>query len=183
MSSYLRPALRKQRWSASACDFSLTRRHVLAPPSSDPAHADAVVVLAGGTGERLEVALHLMRAGRSDVLVLNRGVDWYLPEALPIQKLCREGSPDFEVVCVTALPDSTKGEARVISDLAEQRGWTSLAVVTTDHHISRAARWFERCFDGTVYPVAAPFVTKWPDLRHELLGVAAQLTIDRSCDS
>jgi uncharacterized SAM-binding protein YcdF (DUF218 family) len=159
----------------------LTYRWFVAPSTVSPERADAVVALAGGAGERLPKALELMNQGVADTLILNEGVDWHLPESEPVHELCQSGSTAFEVICVKALPDSTRGEAITISAVAEERGFTSLALVTTDHHLSRSTRWFRRCFDGEIYPVAAPARTSRADVKHEWLGVLDQLIVNRSC--
>jgi uncharacterized SAM-binding protein YcdF (DUF218 family) len=160
---------------------ALTYRWFVAPSTTPPDRADAVVALAGGAGERLPKALELMSQGVSETLILNEGIDWQLPEAEPVHELCRNGSADFEVICVNALPDSTRGEAITISAVAEERGFTSLALVTTDHHLSRSTRWFRRCFAGDVFPVSAPARTSRADVEHEWLGVLDQLLLNRSC--
>lgn len=40
-------------------------------------------------------------------------------------------------------------------DLARQHGWTSVGVVTSTYHVSRARIIFDRCLDGRLYVVAA----------------------------
>ena len=162
---------------------ALTYRWFIAPSTSVPQRADAVAVLAGGDGERLDRALGLMELGVSEVLILNEGVDWFGPESQPTHDLCRTGSSDFEVVCVRALPDSTRGEAITVAELARQRGYSSLVLVTTDHHLTRSARWLRRCFDGTVHAVAAPAETTRDVIQHEWLSTLAQYTFDRSCEA
>jgi uncharacterized SAM-binding protein YcdF (DUF218 family) len=39
--------------------------------------------------------------------------------------------------------------------LAAREGWRSVAVVTSSYHVRRASLLIDRCFDGTVHPVAA----------------------------
>jgi uncharacterized SAM-binding protein YcdF (DUF218 family) len=150
------------------------------PETSSPNRVDAIVVLGGGRGERLDKGLELLRAGVSDTLVLSTGVVRYA-ELQPVYDLCEFGSDEYQVICVTASPDNTKGEAIDVSAIARERRWTSIALVTTDHHMNRALRWFRRCYAGTIYPVSAPSVSTTGEIIHEALGVAEQLTIDRSC--
>jgi DUF218 domain len=160
---------------------SLTFIWFFHPESVLPPQVDAVVVLAGGWGERLDRGLELLARGKSRVLVLNKAIHWNGPEADPVKRICATGSPGFEVVCVAAVPDSTKGEAMVISALARQRHWSSLALVTTNHHLSRSTRWFRRCFSGQTYPVSAGGSWTHEAIFHEWMGTLAQLSIDRSC--
>jgi uncharacterized SAM-binding protein YcdF (DUF218 family) len=158
----------------------LTYRWFFAPPSKWPKKVDGVVVLAGGFGERLDAALK--DEGAADVLIVNEGIVWTAPESESVHQLCATGSPDFEVVCLRSLPDSTRGEAITMSQIAEDRGMKTIAIVTTDHHVSRSLRWFHRCFDGEVIPVSASGPTSQADIEHEWLGVLEQLTFERSCE-
>ena len=52
------------------------------------------------------------------------------------------------VVCFTAVPFSTRGEAETVARLARARGWHSVVVVTSTFHITRAHMLFRRCFHG-----------------------------------
>jgi uncharacterized SAM-binding protein YcdF (DUF218 family) len=61
----------------------------------------------------------------------------------------------FEVVCFTPTPDSTRGEARALATLAREHGWTDVVLVTSTYHVTRARMLVERCFDGRVDVVAA----------------------------
>lgn len=127
----------------------LSYRWVLSPAQDDPQPADAVVMLAGGRGERLELARELMDDELAPVLVVMNGLNWSKG-----RRLCTDGDPNFEVICPSG-PGDTRGEAREIRDLAEARGWESIVLVTSDFHLHRASTNVGRCFDGTVYKVAA----------------------------
>ena len=109
------------------------------PPSSTPAHADAVVVLAGGNGERLDHALDLMRDGVASTLVASTGPN----------RLCGNRY-EFAVICFLPDPDDTRGEAEAIGRLADEHGWDHIVLVTSDYHATRARILVERCFPGTV---------------------------------
>src|SRR5581483_11211486 len=84
-----------------------------------PAHADAVVVLSGNK-QRLPPALALIRRGVAPVLALStvqRTPHWPQAEAL-----CRAGRyRAAKVVCFTARPFSTRGEAETVARLARAR--------------------------------------------------------------
>lgn len=159
----------------------LTVRWFVHPRSVVPDRVDAVVVLAGGVGERLDAGMALIDAGVSDTLVLSTGISWFLPESRPVHALCAQPPPGLEVHCVAALPDSTAGEAEDIALLAEEQGWDSIALVTSSYHLTRSTRWFERCYDGALYPVSAAADTAAADIVHEWGGLVAQLLIDRRC--
>ena len=123
---------------------ALNLRLFVFPPSSTPAHADAVVVFAGGDGERLQRGLDLVRAGVASNLVVSTGPD----------ELCTTNH-DFEVFCFVPDPNSTRGEAEAVGRIAAQEGWRHLVLVTSDYHATRARLLLGRCFSGTIDVSAA----------------------------
>ena len=129
------------------------------PPQHPPAHADAVVVLAGARGPRLERGLDLVRKGVAPVLAVSDGwgVGW-----VEANRLCAGRPAPVRVVCFRPSPYSTRGEAEAVSRLARERGWQSVLVVTSRYHIVRAGILFARCFPGTVSTDGAgePFATR-----------------------
>ena len=149
------------------------------PPSASPKSADAVVVLSGDHGERLPLALDLLRSGVSKVFV--HAGDRDSPEA---RALCQGGQP-FEVVCLDLQPDSTRIEARAVGDLARERGWRTIVVVTSSQHATRAGLAFRRCVDGTVEVVhdraKVPRRTLAVLIRSEWLKVAYSVMVNRDC--
>ena len=158
----------------------LTNRWFLHPDDSSGARSDAVVVLSGGDGERLSRALELIDAGLSSRLVLSTGAQrWSHQDEL--LELCEAGLPDVEITCLVATPDDTAGEAATIARLAERREWEDLTLVTSSYHLHRAALWFDRCFIGTVHPVAADAQNSVGRVGHEWLGVIEAMTLRRGC--
>jgi uncharacterized SAM-binding protein YcdF (DUF218 family) len=148
------------------------------PSDDEPAEADAVVVLAGGR-HRLDEALRLVRAGVAPGRAVSAGRDPEWPEA---NRLCGQRRP-FRVVCFDAEPFSTRGEARWTAGAAAARGWSSVAVVTSDYHVLRSRMLFERCLTGRVTVVGAD-----PPLGNAALGIALEwpklayaLTLGRGC--
>lgn len=126
----------------------LTDRWFLRPAEDRPEPSDAVIMLAGGEGERLVRARALADEGLAPVLVIMNG------NAGSGRRLCRAGDLAYEVIC----PDNagtTRGEARAIRALAADRGWRSIILVTSDFHLRRASSTVARCFDGTIHRVAA----------------------------
>lgn len=159
---------------------ALTFRWFVRPPDETPATADAIVVLAGGRGERLERALELVRAGVAPSVVVNLGGQrWQGQDTL--EALCADPPAGIELECIVAEPDSTRGEALTISRLARERGWESLAVVTSDYHVHRAALWFRRCHEGQITPVAARTRPRAQHVVHEWLGTIHATIAERSC--
>jgi uncharacterized SAM-binding protein YcdF (DUF218 family) len=143
-------------------------------PSTDHVEpADAVVVLAGGDGERLDRGLELMREGVAPTLVLSFGPD----------KLCTIEQP-YPVVCFTPSPENTRGEAEAIGRIAAEHGWTNLLLVTSTSHVTRARLLIERCFSGRLQMTAATPQTSAPGwafaIAHEWGGLAEAM-VDRDC--
>jgi uncharacterized SAM-binding protein YcdF (DUF218 family) len=110
--------------------------------------ADAVVVLAG-SAKRLPVALDLVREGVAPVLVVSEDTTGRDPART---RLCRDGleDSDVEILCRRADPYSTRGEARLVARLAEERHWRTIAIVSSRYHLFRAERMVERCTDADV---------------------------------
>ena len=107
--------------------------------------ADAVVVL-GGRPNRVPVGVALVRAGVAPVLVVFNA-DGAAPHS----------AEAGEVVAIRPDPYTTRGEAAIAAQLARERAWRSLVVVTSSYHVPRARRIFRRAFDGelTLVPAAA----------------------------
>lgn len=143
-------------------------------PSTDHVEsADAVVVLAGGDGERLDRGLELMREGVAPTLVLSFGPD----------QLCNAEQP-FPVVCFAPSPENTRGEAEAIGRLAADRGWTNLVLVTSTPHVTRARVLVERCYPGRLQVTGATPPTSAPGwafaIAHEWGGLAEAM-VERDC--
>lgn len=151
---------------------------VVWPPIDPPARADAVVLLSGD-GARLPGALRLMeqRIARTLVFVGQ-------PDTVAVEDLCRKAQP-FEVVCLRPTPDNTRNEARVTGQLAHERSWETMVVVTSKYHALRARMLFGRCFDGTVDAVGdAPgygggFARR--QIAHEWLALVHATLLARGC--
>ena len=139
-----------------------------------PARADAVVVLQGSK-TRLPLGYRLMREGYAPLLLVSRG------SKLPLEHSLCDGETDLEVVCFSAT--STRGEARIVSRIAHERKLRSLDVVTSQFHVFRARRIFERCYDGELHMVGAP-QTWWLTPKYmvmESVKLAYQSVFARGC--
>lgn len=147
------------------------------------ASADAVVMFAGGTGERLDAVLEAMDRGVAPALVIPNG---NIARWVRGNQLCSgEADVPYEVICPDPDPDDTRGEARAIAEIAAERGWTSLISVTSSYHVVRADLRLTRCFDGDVQRVAAgPNRSRRAMaslVAHEWLGLAQAQVLQRSC--
>jgi len=149
------------------------------PIPDHPTHADAIVVLAGDHGERIALGLRMIGAGVAPTLVLAGK-----PDSKNIDRLC-QARLAFEVVCLKPAHDSTRNEARATAELAAERGWRHLVVVTTTSHVTRARLLFDRCVEGDVQFVGAtaPYNlrAKMSVVIHEWLGTADALIAQRGC--
>ena len=156
-----------------------TARLFIWPRTDDPRSADAVFVLSGDYGERLERGLQLMHAGVAPTLVLDGE-----PDFLAVGRLCAAKMP-FEVVCLRPAPDRTRTEAREAALLAAERGWRRLVVVTTTAHTTRAGLLFRRCTDSRVDVVraTAPYGgrKKARAVVYEWLALTRSVVLERSC--
>lgn len=135
-----------------------------------------------GDHERLPAAERLIRAGVAPVLVLSSVGD--TPGWKAAQRLCREGTyASARVLCPTAHPYSTQGEAETFSHLAEQRNWRSIVVVSSTYHLTRASVLFHRCYDGRIAFVGAPYQWWLTPLiwASETAKLTYQLTVERGC--
>ena len=149
------------------------------PRSSRPVPSDAVIVLAGGQGERLQRAQSLMRDGAAPVLVISNGT---APGWNAANELCSQPQA-FEVVCPS--PTTTRAEARMVADLGAERGWRNALVVTSTYHVRRASLLLNRCLPATnarvvgVHPQSP--LRSWTAALHETAGLGVALLVHRSC--
>jgi uncharacterized SAM-binding protein YcdF (DUF218 family) len=135
-----------------------------------------------GNKRRLPPALALIRKGVAPVLALStvqRTRHW--PQAA---RLCAaHRSAGARVVCFTAVPFSTRGEARTVSRLAHEHGWLSVVVVTSTFHVTRARMLFRRCYHGPLTMLGSS--STWWELPKEWASetgkLLVQLTAERGC--
>jgi uncharacterized SAM-binding protein YcdF (DUF218 family) len=143
------------------------------PDTDSVQHADAVVVLAGGDGERLDRGLALVRDGVAPTLVASTGPN----------RLCNY-KQTFDVICFVPEPNNTRGEVEAVARIAKQHGWTRIVLVTSTYHITRARLLLDRCYSGTVEAApASPHegLFGWlASITHEWGGLAEAL-VQRDC--
>ncbi|MHA7180873.1 YdcF family protein [Arthrobacter sp. MDB2-24] len=140
----LRTALRV----AGAClvVWLLAAYQLFCNPALPPVReADAVIVLAGAASERLAVGQALLERGAAGELVLS---STGLPGNAETDDLCARGAT--RTMCFHSDPMTTRGEARAIADLARERGWDDIIVVTSTYHVARASMNVSQCSKATV---------------------------------
>jgi uncharacterized SAM-binding protein YcdF (DUF218 family) len=121
------------------------------PHGDKPVHASAVYVLSGSS-KRLPVGLRLVRQGYAPLLVVSRTT----PDPSALEQQACGHRLDVRILCVTAKPYSTVGEAELLARLAAARGWKSVDVVTSSYHVLRARMLLRRCYHGRLRVVGAP---------------------------
>ena len=161
----------------------------ISPRSQEPAANEgiqAVIALSGDTA-RLDRALELMDTGVAPVLIISAGEMRTDPRSV---NLCADaagsGAADYEVLCPDPVPTKTRGEAKTISAIVAERGWTKVAVVTSGYHLTRSRVLFRHCSEVEIVPVASAKpdfeVAEWWDtLVHEWGGLAQALLFRRQC--
>jgi hypothetical protein len=140
-------------------------------------------VLSGGQNSRLDPALALMRMRIAPVLAISSA--FHDDSWKKAQRLCRGdlGPTRYEVLCFTAHPFSTQGEARTVAKLARANGWHRLVVVTSTYHVTRARMLFRRCYHGDLWFDGTR--SRWWRLpeqwAYETGKLFVQLTTQRGC--
>jgi uncharacterized SAM-binding protein YcdF (DUF218 family) len=105
--------------------------------------ADAIVVLGGEHDGREQYGLQLLRDGLAPVLLMS---DPYPPSDAAMQRACRTRIENAEVLCKRPDETTTRGEAILTRQLAEERGWKTLIIVSWRYHLPRARLIFKKCF-------------------------------------
>jgi uncharacterized SAM-binding protein YcdF (DUF218 family) len=151
------------------------------------AHADALVVLSDDNfyADRATHAAQLFRQGVAPVVVASGRR--LRPDAgiseLMVHDLIERGVPKDKIERLSHDADNTMEEAEVIGELAKQRRWKAVVIVTSNYHTRRTRYIFEKLFPSgiTVTVASAPDgdfdPQKWWEKRksmklfaHELAG-------------
>lgn len=153
----------------------ITARLFVWPAQGMPTRVSAVVMLAG-PGDRLPVALQLVREHRSSALVVSQGQHGYGGP-------CPPKPSGVELICFDPDPGDTRGEAEYLGRLARRYHWNSVVLVTTRAQDTRARMMVRRCFVGSVYVVTAPLpVGSWPyQVAYEWGALLKALFVYRAC--
>lgn len=130
---------------------------------TDITQSDVVVPLGGGTGERLDKAADLYRAGYASKVVITgvvgvgSGGGYWLDAVL--KELYDRGVAPGDVL-FERKARSTYGEAVGLKSLLEEKGYKSAIVVTDPPHLRRATYVFGKVFAGS--PVRLHFSSSAP---------------------
>ena len=148
----------------------------LLPTDDEPRDPDAVVVLGGAGAERAELGIEL--AERYDAqLVLSSSAAIFGE---------RQGrSCQLDAICFEPVPETTRGEAQMVAEMAEEHGWDHVTVATSAFHTSRSRFLFRQCLGDRVTVVGAVReggqATTPRLLVREGAGVIAAATFQRAC--
>ncbi|HWB45586.1 MAG TPA: hypothetical protein VG900_09120 [Hyphomicrobiaceae bacterium] len=141
-----------------------------------PPEVDAIVEL-GGPGIRDGAALALARAHRAPVLIQSTVAS----EAGT--RRCLPPVPGVTIRCFHPDPDTTRGEARYIGEMARQQHWRSVAIVTTPDHAWRARLRVARCFPGEIYVATSPLPRRYwlVQIPYQWAATVKALLFERDC--
>ncbi len=110
---------------------------------SDPVErVDAVVVLSGGDGDRLALAVEMHAEGFAPNLVITDTASG--PNNRLVGEAVEGGFPRERIFVTNLQVDSTYDEALAVRDLALERSWDHLMVVTDPYHTFRTRLIFRR---------------------------------------
>ena len=164
-------------WTSRQLLWQLEERASRMTPDPIPT-ADAVLVLGGGlrpqlpprrlvevgeAGDRLIQGVDLVRRGRAQWLVVSGGRvsftahDPSPPEARSAASLAELLGVPAARILRSEQARNTAEEAQAIGELARERGWQRLLLVTSATHLPRSVATFRRLTDLTIVPVACDF--------------------------
>ncbi|RJO75654.1 YdcF family protein [Nocardia panacis] len=153
------------------------------PQLDSPRRADAILVLGGEGVQRYGFGLRLAREGYADHVLFSNpyGEDTDIDE---VREPCHTPQRGFTLECFAPDPSTTVGEGRVLRQLAAERGWHTVIVITMRPHLSRARYILERCFAGDLVMVPseedlAPWYWAWSYV-YQTAGYARAF-IDQGC--
>lgn len=125
-------------------------------PADEPAPADAIVALTGGSGERISQGVRLLEDGKAGRLLIS-GVGQHVTRS-QLQIVVGAAKPLFD--CCVDLgfqAANTLGNARETAAWARAHGFRRLILVTADFHMPRARLELRSAMPEAViepYPVA-----------------------------
>lgn len=164
-------------WLSRQLLRGLEQRAVRLTPAVLP-RADAVLVLGGGllpplpprrgvevsgAGDRLLTGVDLIKEGKAPTLVVSGGKvsfsanDPMPPEARYAATLAEKLAVPADRIVRSEGPRNTAEEARAVGQLARERGWRSLLLVTSATHLPRATATFRQLSGITIVPVGCDF--------------------------
>ncbi len=122
----------------------------------NPSKADAIVVLSGDGGARLEQGVELFQKGYSRWLILVGGGQQGSPPAAEVmmRQAAQMGVPQARMLTVDQ-STSTREDALYTREVMVQQGLKSAILVTSPYHERRASLTFAKAFQDTGITVAS----------------------------
>lgn len=149
--------------------------------TDDPHRADAIIMY-GGSGPRFARARALAEAGVAPVLVISDPLDPDPNQIWTAYKAFCMGDHPYEAICFNPEPRTTQGESRYFAELAAQRNWRSVIIVSDTEQATRARMMLGRCWEGETQIVTVrPTLSRLYRLAYEWAALAKALTIRRGC--
>jgi uncharacterized SAM-binding protein YcdF (DUF218 family) len=141
-------------WLAGLIGFALATDRLAGQASEASLSADAIVVLTGGSGERISFAAELLGRGAAKQMLVSGVNAKVTPEDL---RLLSGLSKEKFACCVDVgfQAQNTTGNAYEISTWAHKEGFETLLVVTSSYHMPRALIELRR-IDPQLKLIAAP---------------------------
>ncbi len=140
--------------------------------TTKPAHADAIVLLAGDLLHRISKTVELYESGLAPFIVITSNA--YDPTYGSLtagtlrEELIKQGIPS-EAIVWEETASNTRAEADSALRIAHEKGWQRLLLVTTEYHQYRAfLTWVQAILDmkSTAHITIVP-VTSFPVFRNE----------------
>jgi len=117
-------------------------------PSDRLERADAIVVLGGEHDGREDFGIELAKQGWASTVVISNP---YRDGDPVMKRVCRDVhgvEGPIHVICRRPEPLTTRGEAMFTRELANERPWKKVIVVSWQYHLPRARLIFRQCFSG-----------------------------------
>ena len=154
---------------------SLQERHQRFQPSKNREPANAVIALGGGVrplsnselnrelgeaGDRLAVAIALVKSGQANYLVISGGLptsgasNGTANEASLAKSIAIRSGLEEDQIIINQTNLNTEAEARFIAALSERKNWDKLIISTSAYHMPRSLKAISSLSDSLL--IAAP---------------------------
>ncbi|MBK6702608.1 MAG: YdcF family protein [Caulobacteraceae bacterium] len=141
----------------------------------EPAPAQAIVALTGGSLERLTTGVRLLEEHKGERLLIS-GVNRIVTDAELLDALDADASLGACCIDVGRSAEDTLGNASETASWARQHRYTNIILVTDDYHMPRSRAELEAALpEAQIHPY--PVRTRWTDpaLWRSDLGAASRL--------
>jgi uncharacterized SAM-binding protein YcdF (DUF218 family) len=149
--------------------------------TNHPEPADAIVMY-GGSGPRFARARAMAEAGLAPVLVISDPVDPDPNQPWTAYKSFCMGDHPYESICFNPEPRTTQGESRYFAQLAQERGWSKVIIVSDTQQATRARMLLGRCWEGgTQIVTVRPSLNRLFRVGYEWAALSRAVVLRRDC--